>query len=89
VSRKKPLACPHCSSPVFVIEGYHEFRKIYDASRKDPVLVTTGGTKDYVVYAFCAGCKKAATDYLMDLGLFDSLYEIQVVQRKEPEHRKK
>jgi hypothetical protein len=81
VSRKKPLACPHCSSPVFIIEGYHEFRNIYDASRKDPVLVTTGGTKDYVVYASCAGCKQAATDYLMEKGVINQLYELREIRK--------
>ena len=80
-STKKPLSCPHCSSSVFLLEGYHEFKKIYDATRKDPVVAISAGLRDYVSYAMCAGCKKAATDYLMEKGLIDQLYELHEVRK--------
>jgi S-adenosylhomocysteine hydrolase len=46
--KKRSVASPHCGSTSFVMEGYHEFKKVSDASRENPVVVTTEGLKDYV-----------------------------------------
>ena len=80
---KRSLACPHCGSTSFVIEGYREFKATYDTSRRDPVVLTTGGLNSYVTYAMCAGCHRAAIDYLMDEGVFRALYELCEVRGKE------